>query len=67
MGFDAMIFAGVLNSTLARMPYLKGAAWVLINLRGLTQQETATILGVSQSWAARLNEAARADLKEALS
>lgn len=62
--------AVVLDATLrgmCRTHPRRAQAWMLVNLRGLTHQEAAEVLGVSQQRVSLANEQARATIEKELS
>lgn len=63
---ETAIFRADFDRAFRRLPRLNAEAFALIELRGLTERETAQILGVSQSTAHRRCEAARSLLAEEL-
>lgn len=63
---DRCIVTRVVTDTLRAMPTRWAEAWVLVNLRGLTHQEAADVLGVTQQRVSYVNESARRALVKEL-
>lgn len=64
---DTVVLCTILNRTLRTLPRRQAQAWTLINLRGLTQQEAADVLGVTRQRISAASESARLVLKKELS
>lgn len=64
---DNVLVCTVLNRVLRTLPRRQAQAWTLINLRGLTQQEAADVLGVTRQRISAASESARLVLRKELS
>lgn len=60
---DTAIFRADFDRALRQLPWGQRAAFVLTELRGLTERETANVLGIDQATVNRRCEAARIFLK----